>query len=146
MKVGKIAQDEIGTEAEALAARSISQRGVQLVATAHGGELVRLIKNPTLSDLIGGIQTYACTLDALHYLANVCNLHFASPSICCPSIHVQLHTLSWAVTCSAMMAQSSLIGLGQHSWSAYAGTIQSSICSLKHGQLTKPVDLQGDAE
>lgn len=52
-------QDEIGTEAEALAARSISQRGVQLVATAHGGELTRLIKNPTLSDLIGGIQTCA---------------------------------------------------------------------------------------
>ena len=50
-------QDEIGTEAEALAARSIAQRGVQLVATAHGGELARLIKNPTLSDLIGGIQT-----------------------------------------------------------------------------------------
>ncbi|EIE21813.1 hypothetical protein COCSUDRAFT_53863 [Coccomyxa subellipsoidea C-169] len=48
--------DEIGTEAEALAARSIAQRGVQLVATAHGGELARLIKNPTLSDLIGGIQ------------------------------------------------------------------------------------------
>ena len=52
-------QDEIGTEAEALAARSIAQRGVQLVATAHGGELARLIKNPTLSDLIGGIQTCA---------------------------------------------------------------------------------------
>ena len=51
--------DEIGTEAEALAARSIAQRGVQLVATAHGGELARLIKNPTLSDLIGGIQTCA---------------------------------------------------------------------------------------
>lgn len=55
-------QDEIGTEAEALAARSISQRGVQLVATAHGGELARLIKNPTLSDLIGGIQACATTL------------------------------------------------------------------------------------
>ena len=52
-------QDEIGTEAEALAARSIAQRGVQLVATAHWGELARLIKNPTLSDLIGGIQTCA---------------------------------------------------------------------------------------
>lgn len=53
------AQDEIGTEAEALAARSIAQRGVQLVATAHGAELARLIKNPTLSDLIGGIQACA---------------------------------------------------------------------------------------
>lgn len=52
-------QDEIGTEAEALAARSIAQRGVQLVATAHGAELARLIKNPTLSDLIGGIQACA---------------------------------------------------------------------------------------
>ncbi|CAK0785286.1 hypothetical protein CVIRNUC_008492 [Coccomyxa viridis] len=55
--------DEIGTEAEALAARSIAQRGVQLVATAHGGELARLIKNPTLSDLIGGIQTVTLSDD-----------------------------------------------------------------------------------
>ena len=60
-----VLQDEIGTEAEALAARSIAQRGVQLVATAHGGELARLIKNPTLSDLIGGIQTCAPALTAL---------------------------------------------------------------------------------
>ncbi|CAL8471648.1 g11190 [Coccomyxa elongata] len=55
--------DEIGTEAEALAARSIAQRGVQLVATAHGAELARLIKNPTLSDLIGGIQAVTLSDD-----------------------------------------------------------------------------------
>lgn len=47
--------DEIGTEAEALACRSIAERGVQLVGTAHGQLLENLIKNPTLSDLIGGI-------------------------------------------------------------------------------------------
>ena len=48
--------DEVGTEAEALACRTIAQRGVQLVATAHGGSLASLIKNPALSDLIGGIE------------------------------------------------------------------------------------------
>jgi stage III sporulation protein SpoIIIAA len=49
--------DEIGTELEAQAARTIAERGVQLIATAHGNTLDNLIMNPTLSDLIGGIQT-----------------------------------------------------------------------------------------
>ncbi|MBM2810475.1 MAG: hypothetical protein HW416_1234, partial [Chloroflexi bacterium] len=49
--------DEIGNELEAAAARTIAERGVQLVATAHGNTLDNLIMNPTLSDLIGGIQT-----------------------------------------------------------------------------------------
>jgi len=49
--------DEMGTELEALAARTIAERGVQLVATAHGNTLGNLVMNPTLSDLIGGIQT-----------------------------------------------------------------------------------------
>jgi stage III sporulation protein SpoIIIAA len=48
--------DEIGTELEAIAARTIAERGVQLVGTAHGNRLENLLKNPTLSDLIGGIQ------------------------------------------------------------------------------------------
>ncbi len=48
--------DEIGTELEALAARTIAERGVQLVGTAHGNKLENLLKNPTLSDLVGGIQ------------------------------------------------------------------------------------------
>ena len=49
--------DEIGTELEATAARTIGERGVQLVATAHGNNLDNLVLNPTLSDLIGGIQS-----------------------------------------------------------------------------------------
>jgi hypothetical protein len=49
--------DEIGTEAEAAASRTIAERGVQLIATAHGKVLENLISNPTLTDLIGGIQT-----------------------------------------------------------------------------------------
>jgi len=49
--------DEIGNELEAAAARTIAERGVQLVATAHGNTLENLIMNPTLSDLVGGIQT-----------------------------------------------------------------------------------------
>jgi stage III sporulation protein SpoIIIAA len=48
--------DEIGTEAEALAARTIAERGVQLIATAHGNSLENLVANPTLADLVGGIQ------------------------------------------------------------------------------------------
>ena len=48
--------DEIGTELEAAAARTIAERGVQLVGTAHGNALDNLIKNPILTDLIGGIQ------------------------------------------------------------------------------------------
>lgn len=48
--------DEIGTELEALAARTIAERGVMLVGTAHGNRIENLIKNPTLSDLVGGIQ------------------------------------------------------------------------------------------
>lgn len=47
--------DEIGTEAEALACRTIAERGVQLIGTAHGQVLENLMKNPTLSDLVGGI-------------------------------------------------------------------------------------------
>jgi R3H domain-containing protein len=47
--------DEIGTEAEALAARTIAERGVQLIGTAHGIDLENLLVNPTLSDLVGGV-------------------------------------------------------------------------------------------
>lgn len=49
--------DEIGTELEASAARTIAERGVQLVGTAHGNRIENLMKNPTLSDLVGGIQS-----------------------------------------------------------------------------------------
>ncbi|MEB3187370.1 MAG: R3H domain-containing nucleic acid-binding protein [bacterium] len=49
--------DEIGTSEEALAARTIAERGVQLVGTAHGYALENLLMNPTLSDLVGGIQS-----------------------------------------------------------------------------------------
>ncbi len=48
--------DEIGRESEARAARTIAERGVQLIATAHGSDLESVLLNPTLSDLIGGIE------------------------------------------------------------------------------------------
>lgn len=54
--------DEIGTEAEAQAARTIAQRGVQLIATAHGGQLQNIIQNPALQDLLGGVQRCFLTL------------------------------------------------------------------------------------
>ncbi|HIF73152.1 MAG TPA: AAA family ATPase [Dehalococcoidia bacterium] len=49
--------DEMSTELEALAARTIAERGVQLVATAHGNTLANVVSNPTLADLVGGMQT-----------------------------------------------------------------------------------------
>jgi stage III sporulation protein SpoIIIAA len=49
--------DEIGTEAEAMAARTIAERGVQLIGTAHGKTLENILMNPTLSDLVGGVGT-----------------------------------------------------------------------------------------
>lgn len=49
--------DEIGRELEAMAARTIAERGVQLIGTAHGQTLDNLLSNPTLSDLIGGIKS-----------------------------------------------------------------------------------------
>ena len=49
--------DEIGRELEAVAARTIAERGVQLIGTAHGNTLENLLMNPTLSDLVGGIDT-----------------------------------------------------------------------------------------
>lgn len=49
--------DEIGTEQESAAARTIAERGVMLIGTAHGNALENLLKNPTMVDLIGGIQT-----------------------------------------------------------------------------------------
>ncbi|HET92314.1 MAG TPA: AAA family ATPase [Chloroflexi bacterium] len=49
--------DEIGRELEAMAARTIAERGVQLIATAHGNTLDNLLLNPTLSDLVGGVES-----------------------------------------------------------------------------------------
>jgi hypothetical protein len=49
--------DEIGRELEAVAARTIAERGVQLIGTAHGNSLEHLLMNPTLSDLVGGIES-----------------------------------------------------------------------------------------
>ncbi len=55
--------DEIGTEQEAFAARTIAERGVQLIGTAHGNTLENLMMNPTLSDLIGGIHAVTLSDD-----------------------------------------------------------------------------------
>jgi len=55
--------DEIGTEQEAFAARTIAERGVQLIGTAHGNTLDNLMMNPTLSDLVGGIHAVTLSDD-----------------------------------------------------------------------------------
>ena len=55
--------DEIGRELEALAARTIAERGVQLIGTAHGNALENLLVNPTLSDLVGGISSVTLSDD-----------------------------------------------------------------------------------
>ena len=77
--------DEIGTEAEALACRTIAERGVQLIGTAHGQMLENLIKNPTLSDLIGGICSV--TLGALCARAEAAAGH---------GTHVTCQHVSWS--------------------------------------------------
>ena len=82
--------DEIGTEAEAVACRTIAERGVQLIGTAHGQLLENLLKNPTLSDLVGGIEsvtlgesTESVACSAMMY----CDLAWLIPFVC-------LHALS----------------------------------------------------
>ncbi|MFT5193797.1 MAG: stage III sporulation protein SpoIIIAA [Cellvibrionaceae bacterium] len=55
--------DEIGREEEAMAARTINERGVQLIGTAHGNTLDNLLMNPTLSDLVGGIESVTLSDD-----------------------------------------------------------------------------------
>ncbi|MGB9875834.1 MAG: R3H domain-containing nucleic acid-binding protein [bacterium] len=59
--------DEIGRELEVMAARTIAERGVQLVATAHGNTLENLIQNPTLCDLVGGIQAVTLSDEEARY-------------------------------------------------------------------------------
>ena len=54
--------DEIGRELEAQAARTIAERGVQLIGTAHGQTISNLLMNPTLSDLIGGIESVTLSI------------------------------------------------------------------------------------
>jgi stage III sporulation protein SpoIIIAA len=55
--------DEIGTAAEAMAARTIAERGVRLIGTAHGNTLENVVANPTLADLVGGVQTVTLSDD-----------------------------------------------------------------------------------
>lgn len=91
--------DEIGTEAEALACRTIAERGVMLVGTAHGQKLENIIKNPTLCDLV-------CLL-ALHL--GECTESLYSPSLppslprvissCCDSSRV--YQPPWLTDCGA---------------------------------------------
>ena len=90
--------DEIGTEAEALACRTIAERGVQLIATAHGQLLENLLKNPTLSDLVGGIQSV--TLGA----RNSFPLCIPGPSCC---------LLTWRRKCFLLCLHKALPGPGR---------------------------------
>lgn len=66
--------DEIGTKLEAMAASTIAQRGIQLVATAHGVTFENLVANPSLEMLVGGVQvtgfnsTYPIFVDILEYV------------------------------------------------------------------------------
>ena len=77
--------DEIGSEAEAIAAATIAQRGVQLVATAHGDRIENILNNPTLQGLLGGVERSASILasvqtrpstllDACSFRAGICGI------------------------------------------------------------------------
>ena len=86
--------DEIGTEREANAARTIAERGVQLVATAHGNTLENLIMNPTLSDLVGGVQTVTLgDLEAKRRRTQKTILERNAP----PTFDVLVEIQSWSV-------------------------------------------------
>lgn len=64
--------DEIGTKLEAMAASTIAQRGIQLVATAHGVTIENLIMNPSLEMLVGGIQVHICFI---YFYENGCPIY-----------------------------------------------------------------------
>ncbi len=84
--------DEIGAEQEAAAARTIAERGVQLIATAHGNTLDNLIMNPTLSDLVGGIQTVTLGDQEARYRGTQKTvLERKAP----PTFHVVVEIQSW---------------------------------------------------
>lgn len=59
--------DEIGTKAEAIACRSIAERGVMLIGTAHGERLGNIVKNPTLSDLVSS-SSNSCIISFMKFL------------------------------------------------------------------------------
>ena len=90
--------DEIGTEAEALACRTIAERGVQLVATAHGQLLENLIKNPTLSDLVGGIQSVTLGMQA--YRQDNAHPCWTPPTCGVLSCLVLKPHASWSAACA----------------------------------------------
>ncbi len=76
--------NEIGSEAEALAAATIAQRGVQLVATAHGECLDNILNNPTLQSLLGGVER-CCSCHTFCVQREVC---MAGTAACKPaSLH-----------------------------------------------------------
>ncbi len=84
--------DEMGAEQEAAAARTIAERGVQLIATAHGNTLDNLIMNPTLSDLVGGIQTVTLGDQEARYRGTQKTvLERKAP----PTFHVVVEIQSW---------------------------------------------------
>jgi len=84
--------DEIGRELEALAARTIAERGVQLIATAHGNTLENLILNPTLRDLIGGIESVTLSdEEARHRGTQKTVLERRAP----PTFHVVIEIQDW---------------------------------------------------
>ena len=86
--------DEIGSEAEAIAAATIAQRGVQLVATAHGDRIENILNNPTLQGLLGGVERSASdlasnTINALHcqlYFRGI--QHLLKPDFQCVQLHL----------------------------------------------------------
>ena len=68
--------DEIGTKLEAMAASTIAQRGIQLVATAHGITIENLVMNPSLEMLLGGIQVRQHVLSTCDCQLNTQLFHF----------------------------------------------------------------------
>lgn len=111
--------DEIGTELEAMAASTIAQRGVQLVATAHGITVESIMKNPALQILIGGIEVQTDTL-AFHFHLFACYTMDISIMLKNCNKLSHLHFLSYGSIRLAVLkflrSESSILKLVKHIW------------------------------
>ena len=130
--------DEIGTELEAFAARTIAERGVQLIATAHGNSVANLIKNPTLCDLIGGIQSVTLgDEEARRRRTQKTVLERASePTF---SIAIEMNTRSkWLIHSNVSLTVDSLLR-GQRSSPQERELVEDGSVRLNPGPKSKPI-------
>ena len=130
--------DEIGTELEATAARTIAERGVQLVGTAHGSALENLIKNPILTDLVGGVQ-YVTLGDEEARRRGSSKSILERKSLPTFDIAVEIHDAqTWVIHSNIeqsvdLLLQGQNLPLQQRTFIKNRNFIQGTIGSVQHG-------------